>query len=97
MGCQAQRYRSPDAPQAGIDALKTQIQQLHANFAKLEMEKTRLEASVAEHRADFERERDAERIVCRSCRLLAAVFGGRSYIRMDGSRTAIAEVLRDPI
>src|SRR6478735_10503930 len=49
--------RSPDGPRADIDG-KTHIEQLQAALAKLEMEKNCLEVSVAEHRADFEHERD---------------------------------------
>jgi hypothetical protein len=50
--------RSPDRPQADISALNSRIEQLQAELAKLQMEKNCLESSVAEHRADFERERD---------------------------------------
>ena len=45
--------RSPDQPRPN-----TRIEQLQAELAKLEIEKNCLEASVAEHRADFERERE---------------------------------------
>jgi hypothetical protein len=50
--------RSPGGQQADIDGWKAQIKQLHAELAKLEVEKQCLEASAAGHRADFERERD---------------------------------------
>jgi len=50
--------RSPDHPHPDADALNTRIEQLQAELAKLENEKNYLEASVAEHRADFERERE---------------------------------------
>ena len=50
--------RSPDHPHPDADALNTRIEQLQAELAKLEIEKNCLEASVAEHRADFERERE---------------------------------------
>ena len=50
--------RSLDGPQVNIDALKTRIEQLQAKLARLEVEKNCLEARVAGHRSDFERERD---------------------------------------
>ena len=50
--------RSLGGQQADIDALDAQIKQLQAELAKLEVEKQCLAASVAGHRADFERERD---------------------------------------
>ena len=46
------------APRRNSSALNTRIEQLQAELAKLEMEKNCLEASVAAHRGDFERERD---------------------------------------
>jgi hypothetical protein len=50
--------RSPDGPRADNSALNARIEQLQADLARLEVEKNYLEASVVEHRADFERERD---------------------------------------
>ena len=46
------------APRRNSSALNTRIEQLQAELAKLEVEKNCLEASVAAHRGDFERERD---------------------------------------
>ena len=50
--------RSPGGQQTDIDDLNAQIKQLRTELAKLEVEKQCLAASVAGHRADFERERD---------------------------------------
>jgi hypothetical protein len=50
--------RSLGGPQTDIDTLNTQIKQLRAELAKVEVEKQCLAVSVSGHRADFERERD---------------------------------------
>ena len=50
--------RSPDGPHADNSALNAQIEHLQAELARLEVEKNCLEARVAGHRSDFERERD---------------------------------------
>jgi hypothetical protein len=50
--------RSPRTQTADIDALSAQIERLQSELAALEVDKNCLEARVAGHRADFERERD---------------------------------------
>jgi len=50
--------RSSDGPQGDIPALNSRIEQLQAELAKLKTEKNCLEAGVAAHRVDFERERN---------------------------------------
>ena len=78
--------RSPDGPQVNIDALKTRIEQLQADLAELEMEKNCLEASVAEHRADFERERDrCDRLIAETLALNKVAMSAReNAARLEG-------------
>jgi hypothetical protein len=78
--------RPPDGPRADIDALKTQIEQLQADLAKVEMEKNCLEASAAEHRADFERERDrCDRLIAETLVLNKVAMSAReNAARLEG-------------
>jgi hypothetical protein len=50
------RQRSPRHP-GDFEALKAQVEQLQAKVAKLETEKSSIEAIAVGHRADFQRER----------------------------------------
>jgi hypothetical protein len=78
--------RSPDGPQADVDALKAQIEQLQSDLAKLETEKNCLEASVAEHRADFEHERDrCDRLIAETLVLNKVAMSAReAAARLEG-------------
>ena len=84
--------RSPDRPRPDADALNTRIEQLRAELAKLEIEKNCLEASVAEHRADFERERDrcdkliAETLVMNKVAMSARENAARLEGELSGRR-----------
>jgi hypothetical protein len=83
---------SPDRPRPDADALNTRIEQLRAELAKLEIEKNCLEASVAEHRADFERERDrcdkliAETLVMNKVAMSARENAARLEGELSGRR-----------
>ena len=76
--------RSPDRPD--IDALNNRIEQLQAELAKLEIEKNCLEASVAGHRADFERERDrCDRLIAETLVLNKIAMSAReNAARLEG-------------
>jgi hypothetical protein len=50
--------RSPGGQQADIDDRNARMEQLQTELARLQVEKSCLEASAACHRADFERERE---------------------------------------
>ena len=65
---------------------KTRIEQLQADLAELEMEKNCLEASVAEHRADFERERDrCDRLIAETLALNKVAMSAReNAARLEG-------------
>jgi hypothetical protein len=78
--------RSPDGPLADMDALKAQIEQLQSNLAKVEAEKDCLEASVAGHRADFERERDrCDRLIAETLALNKVAMSAReAAVRLEG-------------
>jgi hypothetical protein len=78
--------RSPAGPQPDIDALKAQIEQLQSDLAKLETEKNYLEASVAEHRADFEHERDrCDRLIAETLVLNKVAMSAReAAARLEG-------------
>jgi hypothetical protein len=77
--------RSPDGPRADIDG-KAHIEQLQAALAKLEMEKNCLEVSVAEHRADFEHERDrCDRLIAETLVLNKVAMSAReAAARLEG-------------
>jgi hypothetical protein len=78
--------RSPDGPRADIDALTAQIEQLQSDLAKLETEKHCLEANAAEHRADFERERErCDRLVAETLALNKVAMTAReTAARLEG-------------
>jgi hypothetical protein len=78
--------RLPDGPRADMDALKAQIEQLQSDLAKLETEKNHLEASVAEHRADFEHERDrCDRLIAETLVLNKVAMSAReAAARLEG-------------
>jgi hypothetical protein len=78
--------RLPDGPRADMDALKAQIEQLQSDLAKLETEKNHLEASVAEHRADFEYERDrCDRLIAETLVLNKVAMSAReAAARLEG-------------
>jgi chromosome segregation ATPase len=82
--------RSTNGPQADIDALNVRIEELQAELAKLEMEKNCLEASVAEHRADFERERDrCDKLIAETLVLNKVAMSAReNAARLEGEVSA---------
>ena len=78
--------RPPDGPRADIDALADQIEQLQSNLAKLEAEKHCLKTNAAEHRADFERERErCDRLVDETLVLNKVAMSAReAAARLEG-------------
>ena len=94
--------RSPDGPQADNSALNAQIEQLQAELARLEVEKNCLEARVAGHRSDFERERDrCDKLLAETLVLTKVAMSAReNAARLEGEvsarrgRRAMGTVLR---
>ena len=82
--------RSPDRPQADNSALNARIEQLQAELARLEVEKNCLEASVVEHRADFERERDrCDKLMTETLVLTKVAMSAReNAARLEGEVSA---------
>src|SRR5262249_23005589 len=82
--------RSPGRPHPDADPLNTRIEQLQAELAKLEIEKNCLEASVAGHRADFERERDrCDRLIAETLVLNKVAMSAReNAARLEGEVSA---------
>jgi hypothetical protein len=82
--------RSPDGHQADIGTLNARIEQLQAELAILEVEKNCLEASVAGHRADFERERDrCDRLIAETLVLNKVAMSAReNAARLEGAMSA---------
>jgi hypothetical protein len=82
--------RSPDAPQVDNAALSARIEQLQAELARLEMEKNCLNASVAENRADFERERDrCDKLMAETLVLTKVAMSAReNAARLEGEVSA---------
>ena len=82
--------RSPGAPQADIGSLNAMIRQLQAELAKLEVEKNSLEATVVEHRADFERERDrCDKLMAETLVLTKVAMSAReNAARLEGEVSA---------
>jgi hypothetical protein len=78
--------RSPIGRQADLDAFKAQIEQLQSDLAKLEAEKNCLEASVAEHRADFEHERErCDKLIAETLALNKVAMSAReTAARLEG-------------
>ena len=73
---------SPDGPQADNSALNAQIEQLQAELARLEVEKNYLEARVAGHRSDFERERDrCDKLLAETLVLTKVAMSARAVTR----------------
>ena len=82
--------RSPGDQQTHIDRLNTQIKQLQAELAKLEVEKQCLEARAAGHRADFERERDrCDTLTVETLNLTKVAMSAREKAaRLEGEMSA---------
>jgi hypothetical protein len=82
--------RSPDGPQADNSALNAQIEQLQAELARLEVEKNCLEARVAGHRSDFERERDrCDKLLAETLVLTKVAMSAReNAARLEGEVSA---------
>ena len=80
--------RSPDGRQA--DNTNARIEQLQAELARLEVEKNCLEASVAGHRADFERERDrCDKLMAETLVLTKVAMSAReNAARLEGEVSA---------
>ena len=66
------------------------IEQLQAELAKLEVEKNCLEATVVEHRADFERERDrCDKLMAETLVLTKVAMSAReNAARLEGEVSA---------
>ena len=66
------------------------IRQLQAELAKLEVEKNSLEATVVEHRADFERERDrCDKLMAETLVLTKVAMSAReNAARLEGEVSA---------
>jgi hypothetical protein len=82
--------RSPRGPRADFDALKARIEQLQAEVAKLETEKSSIEAIAAGHRADFEREREhSDKLMTDTLTLAAVTMSAREKTaRLEGQLAA---------
>ena len=82
--------RSPDGSQADNAALSARIEQLQAELARLEAEKNCLEASVAGHRVDFERERDRrDKLIAETWVLTKVAMSAReNTARLEGEVSA---------
>jgi hypothetical protein len=82
--------RSPGGQQTDIDALNAQIRQLRTELAKVEVEKQCLAASVAGHRADFERERDrCDTLTAETLNLSKVAMSAREKAaRLEGEMSA---------
>jgi hypothetical protein len=82
--------RSPDGSQADMGALNARIEQLQAELARLEVEKNCLEASVAAHRTDFERERDrCDKLIAETLVLNKVAMAAReNAARLEGEKSA---------
>ena len=82
--------RSPDGRQADNSARNARIEQLQAELARLEVEKNCLEASVAGHRADFERERDrCDKLMAETLVLAKVAMSAReNAARLEGEVAA---------
>ena len=82
--------RSPDGPQADNSALNARIEQLQAELARLEVEKNCLEARVAGHRSDFERERDrCDKLLAETLVLTKVAMSAReNAARLEGEVSA---------
>src|SRR5262249_5072902 len=84
--------RLSDGPQGDIPALNSRIEQLQAELVKLKTEKNCLEAGVAAHRADFERERNrcdkliAETLVLNNVAMSARENAARLEGELSGCR-----------
>jgi hypothetical protein len=78
--------RPAGGQQTDIDSLNNRIEQLQAELAKLETEKNCFEASVAEHRADFERERDrCDKLMTETLALTKVAMAAReNAARLEG-------------
>jgi hypothetical protein len=82
--------RSPDGPQADNGSPNARIEQLQAELARLEMENNCLEARVAAHRADFERERDrCDKLIAETLVLNKVAMSAReNAARLEGEMSA---------
>jgi len=81
--------RAPGSRRADIEALNARIEQLEADLAKLEMEKSSVEATAAGHRADFERERErGDKLMTDTLTLAAVAMSARAKAaRLEGELT----------
>ena len=82
--------RSPGGHRADFEALKVRIEQLQAEVAKLETEKSSIEATAAGHRADFERERErSDKLMTNTMTLAAVAMSARAKAaRLESELTA---------
>ena len=82
--------RSPDGPHADNSTLNGQIEHLQAELARLEVEKNCLEARVAGHRSDFERERDrCDKLLAETLVLTkVAMSASENAARLEGEVSA---------
>ena len=71
--------RSSHRDGAGVDTLEAQVEQLRAQVAKLETEKSSIEAIAVGHRADFERERErGDKLMTNTMTLAAVAMSARA-------------------
>jgi hypothetical protein len=82
--------RPPAGARADIENLNARIAQLQAELARLEVEKSCIEASAAGHRADFERERErCDNIMAEALKLTKIAMSAReNAARLEGELTA---------
>jgi cell division protein FtsB len=82
--------RSPGGHRPDIDALNARIEDLQAELAKLESEKSCIEATAAGHRADFERERErCDTIIAEALKMTKiAMLARATAARLEGELAA---------
>jgi hypothetical protein len=82
--------RSPRGHRADFDALKARIELLQGELAKLETEKSSIEATAAGHRVDFERERDrCDKLIAETLVLNKIAMSAReNAARLEGEVSA---------
>jgi hypothetical protein len=82
--------RPPGGNRPDIDALNSRIENLQAELARLEMEKSCIEAIAAGHRADFERERErCDTIIAEALKITKIAMSAReSAARLQGELAA---------
>ena len=82
--------RAPGGHRSDVVVLNARIEQLQAELARLEVEKSCIETSAAGHRADFEHERErCDKLMAEALRLTkVAMLGRETAARLEGELAA---------